>query len=312
MGYKLAGYDVIGANDIDRKMQKVYIANHHPKHYLLGDIRELLTCDLPEELMGIDVLDGSPPCSTFSLSGLREKAWGKEKTFREGQSKQVLDDLFFHFLAFADRIKPKFIIAENVKGMLAGNAKGYLLEIMHTLRDMQYTAQLFSLNAARMGVPQRRERVFIIAHRNEYTLPKLNLQFDDKPITFGEVRSPKGSYEFEHTGRAKLMKQCIRSDNSINDINQRLYKKLSGFNEAIRHDSEICGTIVSNGRDWRFCDKLSCTTEDYIACGTFPVDYNFMDIKPKYLIGMSVPPVMMAQVAYELYIQWIQRTKGGI
>jgi DNA (cytosine-5)-methyltransferase 1 len=51
-----------------------------------------------KELFDIDILDGSPPCSSFSMSGSREKAWGKNKKFREGQANQVLDDLFFHFI----------------------------------------------------------------------------------------------------------------------------------------------------------------------------------------------------------------------
>lgn len=76
MGYKLAGYDVIGANDIDIQMAKVYKKNHHPKYYYLESIIDFRKRnDLPDELYNLDVLDGSPPCSTFSLAGSREKVW---------------------------------------------------------------------------------------------------------------------------------------------------------------------------------------------------------------------------------------------
>ena len=51
--------------------------------------------DLPQELYELDILDGSPPCSSFSMAGNREKDWGKDKVFREGQAMQVLDTLFF-------------------------------------------------------------------------------------------------------------------------------------------------------------------------------------------------------------------------
>jgi DNA (cytosine-5)-methyltransferase 1 len=97
-GYKLAGFDVIGANDIDPKIAKVYKENHYPKYYFLCPIRDLLEKNLPKELFNIDILDGSPPCSTFSMAGSREKAFKKEKVFREGQAKQVLSDLFFDFI----------------------------------------------------------------------------------------------------------------------------------------------------------------------------------------------------------------------
>ena len=48
------------------------------------------------------------------------------------------------------------------------------------------------------------------------------------------------------------------------------------------------------------------TDNEYIKIGTFPLDYNFKNIEPKYLIGMSVPPVMTAQVAYQIYLQWLK------
>ena len=96
----------------------------------MEDIRDLVKRNnLPEELYHLDILDGSPPCSTFSMSGLREDAWGKEKKFKEGQKTQVLDTLFFDFIALAKRLKPKVVIAENVKGLLLGNAIDYVRRI---------------------------------------------------------------------------------------------------------------------------------------------------------------------------------------
>ena len=96
MGYKLSGYEVLGGVEIDPEMMNVYKLNHNPKYsYLMGvqDFNQIPDSELPKELFNLDILDGSPPCSSFSMAGSREKAWGKEKQFREGQSKQVLDDL---------------------------------------------------------------------------------------------------------------------------------------------------------------------------------------------------------------------------
>jgi DNA (cytosine-5)-methyltransferase 1 len=83
MGYKLAGCEVVAANDIDPEMAWHYKLNINPKYYFLCPIRDLLTKDLPVELHTLDILDGSPPCSTFSMAGSREEAWGKKKHFRE-------------------------------------------------------------------------------------------------------------------------------------------------------------------------------------------------------------------------------------
>lgn len=168
MGYKLAGFDVIGCNEIDPKMMDAYIANHNPKYPFLSDIREFKALsDLPDELYHLDILDGSPPCSSFSMAGNREDDWGKEKQFREGQSEQVLDTLFFDFIDLAKRLQPKVVIAENVKGLMMGEAWKYMREIYKQFDEAGYYCQHFLLDASKMGVPQRRERVFFICLRKD-------------------------------------------------------------------------------------------------------------------------------------------------
>ena len=87
MGYKLAGCDVIGDLELDARMNKVYVKNHHPKYNFLMDIRDFNKKeDLPEELYNLDILDSSPPCSLFSMAGVREEGWGKEKKFQIGRA----------------------------------------------------------------------------------------------------------------------------------------------------------------------------------------------------------------------------------
>lgn len=96
MGYKLAGFHHLGGVELDPKVAETYKLNHHPEHLYNMDIREFNELqDLPAELYQLDLLDGSPPCSTFSTAGSRDKAWGKEKRFSEGQKLQTLDDLVF-------------------------------------------------------------------------------------------------------------------------------------------------------------------------------------------------------------------------
>lgn len=116
MGYKLAGCEVIGCNEIDPRMNKVYVENHHPKYNYLQDIREFnKRDDLPEELYNLDILDGSPPCTTFSMAGDREESWGVKKKFREGQAEQTLDDLSFVFIDTVAKLKPKVMIKDLLK-----------------------------------------------------------------------------------------------------------------------------------------------------------------------------------------------------
>lgn len=315
MGYKLAGYDVIGANDIDPQMAELYKTNHNPKFYHLMDIRSLINeKNLPEEMFDLDILDGSPPCSSFSMSGSREKKWGEKKKFREGQAEQTLDDLFFEFIALADRLRPKVIIAENVKGMLLGNAKKYVIAIMESFEKAGYDAQLFLLNSATMGVPQRRERVFFVARRKDLKLPKLELKFNEKPIYFKDIRTDKGIKKELKSGTKmfKLWTTKKKSDKNFSTIAHRMFGKKSYFSETIIHDEFIPPTLVSGSSYFHYEKPETISSNDLITIQTFPQDYDF--IKPsygniKYVLGMSVPPIMTMKLAEQVEKQLLAKLK---
>ena len=148
MGYKLAGFDVIGCNEIDPRMMEVYRKNHSPKFSFLEPIQEFKKKEnLPDELYNLDILDGSPPCSSFSIAGSRAKSWGKAKHFREGQAQQVLDTLFFDFIDLAKRLQPKVVVAENVKGLILGDAMQYVLRIYEEFRAAGYYCRHWLLDA---------------------------------------------------------------------------------------------------------------------------------------------------------------------
>ena len=162
MGYKLAGCEVIGCNEIDPRMNKVYIENHKPKYNYLMDIRDFNKLeDLPEELYNLDILDGSPPCSTFSLAGQRDAAWGVKKKFREGQKEQTLDDLSFVFIETVAKLRPKVVIMENVEGLILGDAWKYVRKIYSQLSEIGYKGKHWLCKGEKMGVPQTRHRVFL-------------------------------------------------------------------------------------------------------------------------------------------------------
>jgi DNA (cytosine-5)-methyltransferase 1 len=157
MGYKLAGFNHLGGVEIDPPIADIYKTNHNPKYLYNLDIRDFNKLEnLPSELYNLDILDGSPPCSTFSMAGSREKAWGKEKVFREGQKMQSLDDLVFVYCNTIIKLQPKVFLLENVKGIIQGNAKLYSKQIVQKMTNAGYNVQVFCLNAASMGVPQRR------------------------------------------------------------------------------------------------------------------------------------------------------------
>ena len=312
LGYKLAGCNVIAANDIDPEMAYHYKLNLNPKHYFLCPIKDLLKQELPKELYKLDILDGSPPCSTFSMAGSREKAWGKDKHFREGQAKQVLDDLFFDWLDLVEHLKPKVAIAENVKGMLHGNAKGYCKLIMARFKAIGYKPQLFLVNAADCDVPQKRERVFFVALRNDIVKPRLVLTPTYRWISAGEATSDIQTLtddEIKYTKGTGVDNQFwyyTKMGDSYSEICQNLYGKDSYFSIKKINPNQPCFTLTGQPHllmHWQHLRKL--TFREWKRLGSFPDDYQAKTDKiGKYMIGMSVPPKMMQKVAEAVISQW--------
>ena len=321
-GYKLAGFDVIGMNEIDKKMAECYIANHNPKYSFIEDIRVLKEReDLPKELYELDILDGSPPCSSFSMAGNREKDWGKEKKFREGQAEQVLDTLFFDFIDLAKKLQPKVVIAENVKGLLLGEAKNYVREIYREFDLAGYYVQHWLLDASKMGVPQRRERVFFIALRKDlasqfmkqvdlFTIaPELKLEFNEPQINFGEFYQSGVDDRPASQGKMyEYWQNRKQGDESFCDTIKRIEGSERCFTNKYLYSDIVPMTYTSNSDVIYLFDEYRKPNKTESCCiGSYPQDYHFIGVQYNYLIGMSVPPVMTAQIAKQVYEQWLSK-----
>jgi len=179
-GYKLAGGDILCINEFVESALDTYFANYDGTLFLDGDINSLTGYDFLDmtglEKGELDILDGSPPCSAFSIAGRREKGWGTEKKYSENKKIKNVEDLFFEFIRVANDIQPKVIIGENVKSIMFGEAKKYYNRIINAFEDCGYIAVGKSLNAADYGTPQARERCFFIAIREDI-LAKTKLNF---------------------------------------------------------------------------------------------------------------------------------------
>jgi len=316
MGYKLAGFDVVGFNEIDPKLAKTYIANHSPKYSYIEPIQAFKDrADLPAELFGLDILDGSPPCSSFSLAGRRDKDWGKEKYFREGQSKQVLDTLFFDFIDLAKRLQPKVVVAENVEGLTQGKAKKYLVSILQALDDAGYIPQFQVLDSSEMGVPQRRRRVFIFGLRKDLaasipqkldlfsTIPILNLSFSEREIPFSEIDTGEEIGHFPPC-HAQYWAAVANGANF-----GTVHPTGSYFSCYKANPNKPLMTIsgVNQGQCAIFHHKYPRALNDaeIMLASSFPLDFDFGKTKVLFACAMSVPPVMLAQVANQISLQWL-------
>jgi DNA (cytosine-5)-methyltransferase 1 len=277
-------------------MIEVYKENHNPKVSFLESITTFAKRkDLPKELYELDILDGSPPCSSFSMAGNREKDWGKEKVFREGQELQVLDTLFFDFIDLAKELQPKVVVAENVKGLLLGAAKEYVIKIYKAFDEAGYYCQHFLLDASKMGVPQRRERVFFICLRKDLAkdflywqdmfteVPEIEMKFNEKEIAIKEFA--KGTPK----------------KNTQNYSEER-------FGDVMLDINKASNTIATDINRYWLDENTLIDKNTVHLIGSYPLDYNHLShSNPQYLIGMSVPPIMTAQIATEIYNQWISK-----
>jgi DNA (cytosine-5)-methyltransferase 1 len=296
MGYKLAGFEHLGGVEIDPPIADVYKTNHNPKYLFVEDIREFAKRnEYPKDLYNLDILDGSPPCSSFSMAGNREKDWGKTKVFREGQAEQRLDDLFFDYIALAKKLQPKVVIAENVKGLIQGNAKTYVHRIKKEFELAGYKVQLFLLNAASMGVPQKRERVFFICQRKDLQLPELKLSFNEKEIIFSKI-SDNNDKKCDLTNVYIKYYSEAKEGESVGKFKSSRKLKMNA----------VANTITSAGNTFHPLIARNLNKKELCLAGSYPLDYNFGTLQPKYLIGMSVPPIMTAQIAHEIYLQWLK------
>ena len=118
--------------------------------------------------------------------------------------------MFFDFIDLAKKLQPKVVVAENVKGLLLGEAKQYVRQIYREFDLAGYYCQHWLLDASKMGVPQRRERVFFIAMRKDLAepflynsdmftvVPKLELTFKEPEINYGEFADKLGKPLTEH------------------------------------------------------------------------------------------------------------------
>ena len=303
MGYKLCGCEVIGCNEIDPRMNKVYVENHHPKYNYLEDIRDFNKReDLPEELYNLDILDGSPPCSTFSMAGLREEAWGVEKKFREGQKAQTLDDLLFVFIDTVAKLKPKVAIMENVEGLMLGNAWGYVQQIYKKFHEIGYNVKHWLLKGETMGVPQARHRVFFVATRLPFNLDCINMYFNYEKVTYGEIKEGVGPYN-KDAQWYELLGKAQKGDKSLSDI--RVRNELSGgqFNCMLCWEKDVLPTLAAKLEYYDPIERTKLSKETIRNAQTFPQDYDFgseLAGNVCYICGMSVPPIMIKRLVTRL------------
>lgn len=150
LGMEMAGHECVGHCEIDKYAHMSYMAMHKPKEteVFFNDIRTVSPGDMPE----CDVYCGGFPCQSFSIAG-------KRRGFEDTRG-----TLFFEIMRLAKVRHPRFIFLENVKGLLNHDGGDTFETIVATLEELGYSVEWQVFNSRNFGVPQNRERVFIVGH----------------------------------------------------------------------------------------------------------------------------------------------------
>jgi len=200
-----------------------------------------------------------------------------------------------------------------VKGLLMGEAQKYVNKILQAFDKAGYYVTYKLLDASKMGVPQKRQRVFFTAIRKDLykghfvdlfqSEPSLKLEFNEKEIPFGKIQ------EYDDN-RKKLSPTYQR--HWANACKETGYVTLKNGNTfgfyytAVKH--RVFVSMTAGNSEYGIEEESSFINDsEIIKLGSFPSDYIFLNQKPKYLIGMSVPPLMTARIANELKKQWLDK-----
>lgn len=190
LGMESAGHECIGFCEIDKYARASYKAIHNTEGEI--ELHDITTVS-DESIRGfgsVDVICGGFPCQAFSIAGHRR---GFEDT---------RGTLFFEICRFASILRPKYLFLENVRGLLNHDGGATFETIIRTLDRLGYDVEWQVLNSKNFGVPQNRERVFIIGHlrgertRNVFPIFGENEEFDNqqpKIEIVGNTKNPNGT-----------------------------------------------------------------------------------------------------------------------
>jgi DNA (cytosine-5)-methyltransferase 1 len=273
LGYKFAGFHVLYANEFIPAAQETYRANHLDTYLDTRDIRQVTGDDVLRALHmhagDLDVLDGSPPCASFSSAGVLENGWGRVKPYSD--TKQRVDDLFDEYARLLRELQPRVFIAENVSGLVRGVAKGYFKEIYRTLIACGYRVEARVLDAQWLGVPQMRKRLIFQGVRSDLAvatrLPDpLPYRYTIRDVLPNIVGVKRGGYA-DNWGTSDQSSPTITQSDALRS--ETAYLSGGGWVRVAKSDTDLGAYAV--GKEW---DKLAPGQQStkYFSLKRAPID----------------------------------------
>lgn len=327
LGFEMAGFDVVLANEYDESIANAYRMNHPSTKMLVADITDLPIEKTFAEYRGnICVVIGGPPCQGFSQKGQR-KTINDERNY-----------LFKHFVAVVDYVRPQYFVMENVPNLLTSENGYFKREIIELFKARGYALATGTLNAADYGVPQNRRRAVIIGKQGESvpTMPKpidLSVSIWDAISDLAYLNSGEGTdcdtyrnppqSDYQHTLRAGSdvlynHKATRHSDLAIKRLKmippnsgkevlpaEHITKSIYSGTWTRMGKDEISVTITtrfdtpSSGKFTHPYLHRAITVREAARIQSFPDTFKFIGTKGSQMkqVGNAVPPLLAKAIA---------------
>jgi len=217
--------ECVFANDMVESSKQAYDTNFS-HHLTLRDLNDIKVADIPAH----DILTGGFPCQPFSIAG-------KQEGFNDSRS-----NVFWKILEIVDYHKPSFIVLENVKNLVSHDNKKTFETIKTELTKRGYLIQCKVLNTAEItGIPQHRERIYIVCMKSEEIYAKFSLDFNKiekkQIVSLLEDAIPDKYYYTDKSSTWDLVKKDVVKQNTIYQY-RRVYVRENKSNE--------CPTLTAN------------------------------------------------------------------
>lgn len=316
LGYRMAGFRVLWANEFVEEAQKTYRANHPGVILNTKDIRTVTPDEILQEIGmkpgDVDLFDGSPPCCAFSTAGRKEKGWNQERAYSDGKSQQI-ENLFLEYIRILKGLQPKTFVAENVSGLVKGTAVGFFKEFIREMKAAGYQVKAQLLNAAWLGVPQKRERLIFVGVRNDIGIDPV---FPKPEKYFYTIRDALNGVEIDEAERLMLIESAkkyswykIAEQFPVNPAKMIAGEDIRGKGKAFNlqrwpYDSPVGTLCQSHGQPGVYgtihpteirkftineLKRLTSIPDDFILTGDYSQKYE--------RLARMVPPVMMKHIA---------------
>lgn len=305
LGFEMAGFNNVFSVEYDKKIAESYKKNFPTHNLLVKDIQEITDDEIItlQHNQEVDVVIGGPPCQGFSLAGRIGRSFVEDKR----------NYLFKEFARVVKIIDPKMFVMENVARMISHNKGQTILEIKTEFESLGYNVQYKVLQAADYGVPQKRQRMFILGTKNkEFNFPTpigttitvKEAIGDLPPLKSGERSEVPNHFSMNHSSQMLKKMSYIGDGGNRNQIPEDLRPKTGDIRKYIRYDSQKPSVTVTGDmrKIFHYEQNRALTPRELARLQSFPDSFIFEgnSISIQQQIGNAVPPLLGYAVAKQV------------